>query len=139
MTTTPIELPGGCIHEVTVAGPGRGESRFVRQMGPPGHYGHVVLTVEPTSESNFVLEWAVDESSIPVKFLPAILKGISATCTPGDVFQRCRFVHTKVRVIGGSTHEIDSKELSFTMAAHSAFTQAVARGQLKDHPTERSA
>jgi len=110
--------------------PVRAEGRFIRQSGPPGHYGHVVLSVEPSSQSDLSFSWEVDDDQIPPMFKAAVYQGVEVLFEPDARFHGFACENTVVRVVGGSFHETDSKELSFKMAAAEAFSKAVTAAKL---------
>ena len=117
---------------VAVTRQAKGEGRYVRQQGSPGRYGHVAMVVEPDIDGAFTLEWAVDPSLVPEDYIAAVAKGIYSCCEQGGPFAGCAFVRTRVRVIDGSWHAVDSNELSYQIAAAEAFAQALESGGLRD-------
>jgi elongation factor G len=132
MTTQP-ELKQRLVRVLRSA---QGECIFVRQKGSLGHYGHVILVVEPSPDDGLTLEWAVNEATIPERFSKAVQRGIQLTCSAknpdvvscwvdGGPFQGCAFTRTKVRIIDGSYHDYDSSEHSFEIAGSVAFSNAV--------------
>ena len=125
--------PEGTQRLVRVVRSARAEGAYVRQMGPPGHYGHVVLIVEPSDTDGLTFVWAVGETAIPQIFSQSVLRGIQRTCSVDGPFQGCAFTRTTVRVIDGSYHDTDSKERSYEMASAMAFADAVHRAGGVDH------
>jgi elongation factor G len=115
------------IRSVRVMSSAQGEGKFIRQAGPPGHVGHVIMLVEPATGDGLTFEWAVPESAIPERFSQAVLRGIHLTCSEDGPFRDCAFTQTRVRIIDGSYHEIDSRERSYEMASAFAFEDAVQR------------
>ena len=112
---------------VRVTSSAQGEGMFVRQAGPPGHVGYVIMLVEPSPDDGLTLEWAVPEAAIPERFSQAVLRGIQFTCSEDGPFHGCAFTQTKVRVIDGAYHETDSRDRSYEMAGAFAFEDAVQK------------
>jgi elongation factor G len=100
------------------------ESKYIKQTGGRGQYGHVVLTVEP-SESGKGLEFVnkVVGGAIPKEYIPAIEKGVKERMENG-VIAGYPLRDIKVTVIDGSYHEVDSNEMAFKIAASMGFSEA---------------
>ncbi len=103
------------------------ESKYVKQTGGRGQYGHVVLTVEP-SESGKGLEFVnkVVGGAIPKEFVPAIEKGVRERMESGIV-AGYPLRDVKVTVIDGSYHDVDSNEMAFKIAGSMGFADACKR------------
>jgi elongation factor G len=132
MRVLKLQRPEKPSRTVAVTRQAQGECRFVRQRGEPGRYGHVVMVVEPATDGAFTLEWAVDPSLVSEEYIDAVVNGIHSCYELGGPFAGCAFVRTRVRVVGGSSHAVDSNELSYEIAAARAFAQAVESGGLRD-------
>ena len=100
------------------------ESKYIKQTGGRGQYGHVVMTVEP-SESGKGLEFVnkVVGGAIPREYIPAIEKGVKERMENG-VIAGYPLRDIKVTVIDGSYHEVDSNEMAFKIAASMGFSDA---------------
>ncbi|WP_080886878.1 elongation factor G [Nitrospira japonica] len=100
------------------------ESKYIKQTGGRGQYGHVVLTVEP-SEPGKGLEFVnkVVGGAIPREFIPAIEKGVKERMENG-VIAGYPLRDIKVTVIDGSYHEVDSNEMAFKIAGSMGFSDA---------------
>jgi elongation factor G len=100
------------------------ESKYIKQTGGRGQYGHVVLTVEP-SESGKGLEFVnkVVGGAIPKEYIPAIEKGVKERMENG-VIAGYPLRDIRVTVIDGSYHEVDSNEMAFKIAASMGFSDA---------------
>ncbi len=100
------------------------ESKYIKQTGGRGQYGHVVLTVEP-SEQGKGLEFInkIVGGAIPKEFIPAIEKGVKERMENG-VIAGYPLRDIKVTVIDGSYHEVDSNEMAFKIAASMGFSDA---------------
>ncbi len=105
----------------------KGEAKFVRQSGGKGQYGHVILSVEPISDSNdVVFENALSGDSIPREFVPIIERGVREAAQTG-VLAAAAVIGIKVTLRDGSYHEVDSTELAYKIAAIQAFQDAVEK------------
>jgi elongation factor G len=92
------------------------ESRFVRQTGGRGQYGHVVLNVLPQQPGDgYVFENKIVGGAIPKEYIPAVDKGIQEALSTG-VIAGYPVVDIKVQLVDGSYHEVDSSEMAFKIA-----------------------
>jgi elongation factor G len=100
------------------------ESKYIKQTGGRGQYGHVVLTVEP-SEAGKGLEFVnkVVGGAIPKEYVPAIEKGVRERMETG-VVAGYPLRDVKVTVIDGSYHDVDSNEMAFKIAGSMGFADA---------------
>ena len=100
------------------------ESKYIKQTGGRGQYGHVVLTVEP-SEAGKGLEFVnkIVGGAIPKEYIPAIEKGVKERMENG-VIAGYPLRDIKVTVIDGSYHEVDSNEMAFKIAGSMGFSEA---------------
>jgi len=107
----------------------RAEGKLIRQTGGKGQYGHVILEVEPLERAGgFEFENAVAGGEIPKEFIPAIEKSVRDSLASGPVAGYA-LVDVRVRLVGGSTHEMDSTALAYEIAAGHAFWDAVRRAE----------
>ena len=105
------------------------EYRFVKQTGGHGQYGHVVLRIEPLeSGSGFEFEEKIRGGAIPREFIPAVKKGVKEAVESG-VVAGYPMTDLKVILLDGSSHEVDSSDLAFRMAAIFAIREGVPKGQ----------
>ncbi|WP_455246166.1 elongation factor G [Petrachloros mirabilis] len=100
------------------------ESKYIKQTGGRGQYGHVVLTVEP-SEPGKGLEFVnkIVGGAIPKEYIPAIEKGVKERMENG-VIAGYPLRDIRVTVIDGSYHEVDSNEMAFKIAGSMGFSDA---------------
>ena len=106
------------------------ETKFVRQSGGRGQYGHVFLRLEPQEKGKgfeFVNE--ITQGRIPKEYIPAIEKGCREALDSGAV-AGYPLVDIKVAVFDGSFHEVDSSEMAFKIAA----SMALKDGAKKANP-----
>jgi elongation factor G len=100
------------------------ETKYIRQSGGRGQYGHVVIEMEPLEPgSGFVFEDKIKGGSIPKEYVPAVEKGLKESIESG-VMAGYPVVDIKVNLIDGSYHEVDSSEMAFKIAASEAFRDA---------------
>ena len=103
------------------------ETRFVRQTGGRGQYGHVVLKVEPQEPGKgFEFVDGTKGGVIPREYIPAIEKGIKEALDSG-VAAGYPVVDIKTTVTYGSYHEVDSSEMAFKIAGSMCVKEAMAK------------
>ena len=111
----------------TVSAPSKAEGRLVRQTGGHGQFAHVVLEVEPLERgAGFVFEDNVRGGAIPREFVPAVSKGVQDAMSSGPL-AGFPVVDVKVRVVDGTSHEVDSSEIAFRVAGSIATKAAIAK------------
>ena len=100
------------------------ETKYKRQSGGSGQYGHVKIIVEP-NESGAGYEFinAVTGGTIPKEFIPAVDTGIRGALQAG-VLAGYPVVDVKVTLYDGSYHEVDSSEMAYKIAGSMAFKEA---------------
>jgi elongation factor G len=93
------------------------ETKFVRQSGGRGQYGHVVLVIEPNEMGKgYTFENVIKGGAIPKEYIKPIEAGIVGAMETG-VLAGFPMVDIKVSLIDGSYHEVDSNEMAFKIAA----------------------
>ena len=100
------------------------DTKYARQSGGKGQYGHVKIRVEP-NESGKGYEFinAVVGGSVPKEYIPAVDAGIQGAMNAG-VVAGFPVVDVKVTLYDGSYHEVDSSEMAFKIAGSMAFKEA---------------
>ena len=101
------------------------ESKFVRQSGGRGQYGHVYLKIEPQPQGEgfeFVNE--IVGGVVPREYIPAVEKGVKEAMDNG-VIAGYPVVDVKVTLYDGSYHDVDSSEMAFKIAASMGFRDGV--------------
>ncbi len=97
------------------------EGKFIKQSGGRGQYGHVWLKLEPQPAGvGYEFVDAVKGGRVPREFIPAVKKGVDEALRDG-VLAGYPVVDVKVTLFDGSSHEVDSNENAFKMAAIFAF------------------
>ena len=100
------------------------DTKYARQSGGKGQYGHVKIHVEPNeSGKGYEFVNALVGGAIPKEYVPAIDAGIQGAMLSG-VLAGYPVVDVKVTLYEGSYHEVDSSELAFKIAGSMAFTEA---------------
>ena len=103
------------------------ESKFVRQTGGRGQYGHVYVRIEPAEPgSGYTFENAIVGGVIPREYIPAVGKGIEEQMANG-VIAGYPVVDVKCTLFDGSYHDVDSSEMAFKIAGSMAFRDGAAR------------
>jgi elongation factor G len=103
----------------------RSEGRFVRQTGGRGHYGHVVLELEPLEPGQgFEFMDSCPVGAIPKEFIPAVEEGAREAMESG-VLAGYPLVDLRAKLVDGSYHEVDSSELAFKVAGSIALRDGV--------------
>ena len=100
------------------------DTKYARQSGGKGQYGHVKIVVEPNESGKgyeFINE--ITGGVIPKEYIPAVDAGIQGAMQAG-VLAGYPVEDVKVRLIYGSYHEVDSSEMAFKIAGSMAFKEA---------------
>jgi elongation factor G len=103
------------------------ESKFVRQTGGRGQYGHVFLRIEPTEAgTGYEFENAIVGGAVPKEYIGAVNKGIKEQMENG-VVAGYPVVDCKVTLYDGSYHDVDSSEMAFKIAGSMGFRDGAAK------------
>ncbi len=103
------------------------EGKFIKQSGGRGQYGHVWLKMEPNGAGKgFEFVDAIKGGTVPREFIPAVEKGLRETL-PNGVLAGFPVVDVKVTLFDGSSHDVDSNENAFKMAASMAFKDGMRK------------
>ena len=104
------------------------DSKFARQSGGRGQYGHVKIKAEPLEAgSGFIFENAVVGGTVPREYIAPAQKGIEEAMQSGPMLG-FPVVDLKVTLYDGSYHEVDSSEMAFKIAGSMALKEAVQKG-----------
>ncbi len=103
------------------------DTKYARQSGGKGQYGHVKIRIEPNEPGKgyeFLNE--IVGGVIPKEFIPAVDAGIRGAMQTG-VVAGYNVVDVKVHLYDGSYHEVDSSEMAFKIAGSMAFKEAMRK------------
>ena len=99
------------------------ETRYIKQSGGKGQYGHVVLRLEPTERgAGFEFVDDIKGGAVPKEFIPAVQKGVE-DALQGGVLAGYPLVDLRVTLFDGSYHDVDSNEYAFRAAAGQALRE----------------
>ncbi len=98
------------------------DSKYKKQSGGHGQYGHVKMTFEPSGdlETPYVFEQVVVGGAVPKNYFPAVEKGVQESVAKGPL-AGYPVVGVKAVLYDGSYHPVDSSEMAFKTAASQAF------------------
>ncbi|WP_110515995.1 elongation factor G [Herpetosiphon llansteffanensis] len=104
------------------------DSKFVRQSGGKGQYGHVKVKFEPSGEGEgYIFVNGIVGGVVPREYVPAVEAGIREAMETG-VIAGYPVVDVKATLFDGSYHDVDSSEMAFKIAASMALKDGVRRG-----------
>ena len=103
------------------------DTKYAKQSGGRGQYGHVVITVEPNElGKGFEFENKIVGGVIPKEYIPSVKKGIEEA-TQNGILAGFPIEDVKITLTYGSYHDVDSNEMSFKIAGSMAFKEAVKK------------
>ena len=102
------------------------DTKYARQSGGKGQYGHVKIKLEPNPEKGYEFVNAVVGGAIPKEYIPAVDQGIQGALLSG-VLAGYNVVDVKVTLYDGSYHEVDSSEMAFKIAGSMAVKEAMRK------------
>ena len=115
-------------YKETITRPVQVEGRFVRQTGGRGQYGHVKLEMEPnTPGGGFEFKIKVVGGRVPREYFKAVERGVTEALQSG-VLAGFPVVDVKVRLVDGSSHDVDSSELAFKVAGSMGTREGLRKG-----------
>ncbi len=104
------------------------DTKFARQSGGHGQYGHVKMRLEPNPEKGFEFVNEVVGGAIPKEYIPAVEAGVRGALSAG-VLAGYPVVDIKCTVYDGSYHEVDSSEMAFKIAGSMALKDALQKAK----------
>ncbi|MGM9635257.1 MAG: elongation factor G [Candidatus Avispirillum sp.] len=114
-------------YKETIRRPAESDTKYARQSGGKGQYGHVKIRIEPNEPgAGYVFENTVVGGAIPKEYIPAVDAGIKSAMEAG-VLAGYNVVDVKVNLYDGSYHEVDSSEMAFKIAGSMAFKDAMRK------------
>ncbi|MCL2694652.1 MAG: elongation factor G [Oscillospiraceae bacterium] len=103
------------------------DTKYARQSGGRGQYGHVKIRIEPNeSGKGYEFVNAITQGAIPKEYIPAVDAGIQGAMMSGTV-AGYPVVDVKVTLYDGTYHDVDSSEMAFKIAGSMAFKEAMIK------------
>ncbi len=102
------------------------DTKYSKQSGGRGQYGHVKMTIEPNPGKGFEFENKVTGGAIPREYIPAVERGCKEALEAG-VVAGYPMVDVKVTLNDGSYHEVDSSEMAFKIAGSMGMKEAARK------------
>jgi elongation factor G len=105
------------------------ETRYVKQTGGKGQYGHVVINLEPTGPGGgYEFVNKITGGRVPTEYIPSVDQGVQEAMASG-VLAGYPVVDVRVTLTDGSYHEVDSSEMAFKIAGSMAFKDGAKRAK----------
>ena len=105
------------------------DTKFARQSGGHGQYGHVKINIEPNEKGKgYEFESKVVGGEVPKEYIPSVDAGIQSALQSG-VLAGYNVVDVKVTLLGGSYHEVDSSDMAFKIAGSMAVKDALRKAE----------
>ena len=117
-------------YKETITKPADIDSKYAKQSGGRGQYGHCKVKFEPmdaNGEETYSFESTVVGGSIPKEYIPAVDEGIQDAMKSG-ILGGFPVVGVHANCYDGSYHEVDSSEMAFHIAGSLAFKDAMKQG-----------
>ena len=129
-------------YKETITGTAEAETKYIKQTGGKGQYGHVKLNLKPLEpevknkkkqknvhrEEGFEFIDSIKGGVIPQEFIPAVEKGVKEAMERGIV-AGYKMVNVSCELTFGSYHDVDSSEIAYKIAASQAFQEAAKKAK----------
>lgn len=128
-------------YKETITIPAEAETKYIKQSGGRGQYGHVKIRIKPLEEQTeeklpknvkriegFEFVNSIKGGAIPQEFIPAVEKGIKEGMARGIVASY-KITDISCELYDGSFHDVDSSEIAFKIAASMAFQEAARKAK----------
>ncbi len=113
----------------TIRGNADQDSKFIRQSGGKGQYGHVKVKISPAEENaGFVFENKIVGGAIPKEYIEPARKGMEEALE-GGILAGFPMIDVKVELYDGSYHEVDSSEMAFKIAGSMAIKEGCKKAK----------
>ena len=113
----------------TIRGNADQDSKFIRQSGGKGQYGHVKIRISPAGENEgFVFENKIVGGAIPKEYIEPARKGMEEALE-GGILAGFPMIDVKVTLYDGSYHEVDSSEMAFKIAGSMAIKEGCKKAK----------
>ncbi len=113
-------------YKETIRKNGESDTKYARQSGGKGQYGHVKIRIEPNPGKGYEFVNEVVGGAIPKEYIPAVDQGIQGALLSGTL-AGYNVVDIKVTLYDGSYHEVDSSEMAFKIAGSMAVKDAIKK------------
>ncbi len=116
-------------YKESISAAAEADTKYVRQSGGRGQYGHVKIKIEPQEPGKgYEFINKIVGGVIPKEYIPAVDTGIQEAMQSG-ILGGYPVVDVKVTLYDGSYHEVDSSEMAFKIAGSMAFKEAMAKAK----------
>ena len=116
-------------YKESISIPAEADTKYVRQSGGRGQYGHVKIRIEPQEPgAGYEFVNSIVGGVVPREYIPAVDNGIQETMQAG-ILGGYPVLDVKVTLYDGSYHEVDSSEMAFKIAGSMAFKEAMAKAK----------
>ena len=112
----------------TIRSTASSDTKYARQSGGKGQYGHVKINIEPNPDKGYEFVNNIVGGAIPKEYIGPVDAGIQGAMQSG-VIAGYSMVDVKVTLYDGSYHEVDSSEMAFKIAGSMAFKDAAKKAQ----------
>lgn len=113
----------------TIRGNADQDTKYARQSGGKGQYGHVKIKIEPAEENaGFVFENKISGGAIPKEYIEPARKGMEEALE-GGILAGFPMIDVKVTLYDGSYHDVDSSEMAFKIAGSMAIKEGVRKSK----------
>ena len=113
----------------TIRGNADQDSKFIRQSGGKGQYGHVKIKISPAEENaGFVFENKIVGGAIPKEYIEPARKGMEEALE-GGILAGYPMIDVKVELYDGTYHEVDSSEMAFKIAGSMAIKEGCRKAK----------
>lgn len=113
----------------TIRGTADQESKFIRQSGGRGQYGHVKVKIEPAEENaGFVFENKIVGGAIPREYIEPSRRGMEEALE-GGILAGFPVIDVKVTLYDGTYHDVDSSEMAFKIAGSMAMKEGIKKAK----------
>ena len=113
----------------TILGSADQDSKFARQSGGKGQYGHVKIRISKAEENaGFVFENKIVGGAIPKEYIEPARKGMEEALE-GGILAGYPMIDVKVELYDGSYHEVDSSEMAFKIAGSMAIKEGCRKAK----------
>ena len=110
----------------TIRAAASSDTKYARQSGGKGQYGHVKINIEPNPDKGYEFVNSIVGGAIPKEYIAPVDAGIQGAMQSG-VIAGYSMVDVKVTLYDGSYHEVDSSEMAFKIAGSMAFKDAAKK------------